>query len=158
MSAGAPVADRDLSKLAPRFRDAVEAATRAANADGLDVFVYEAYRSAELQALYYTRGRPPSTEYPKPVTYAKSNLYSWHGYGLAVDCISRLHRWDRPWQWWAAVAAHFGRAGCKWGGEWKQADLPHFQLGVLKPSPSDRAREIMSSGGMQAVWVTVGAA
>jgi hypothetical protein len=158
MSAGAAVADRDLMKLAPKFRAAVEAAITDANAEGLDCYVYEAYRSAELQALYYTRGRPPSAEFPKPVTYARSNLQSWHGFGLAVDVISRAHLWTPPDDWWPAVAAHFARHGCKWGGHWRIPDRPHFQLGVLKPSPSDRAREILAAGGITAVWVTVGAA
>jgi peptidoglycan LD-endopeptidase CwlK len=157
MSAGAPVADRDMGKLAPKFRAAVERALLSANANGLDAYVYEAYRSAELQALYYTRGRPPTPEYPKPVTYARSNLFSWHGYSLAVDVISRLHRWDRPEHWWAALAEHFKREGCKWGGDWKQRDLPHFQFGTLKPSPSDRARQILATEGMEAVWRVVGA-
>jgi hypothetical protein len=159
VSAGAPVADRDMLKVAPRFRLAVESAVTDANADGLDCYVWEAYRSQELQALYYARGRPPTPEYPKPVTYAPSNLYSWHGYGLAVDVISRQHRWDRPWTWWVAVAAHFERRGCKWGGAWKppKQDTPHFQWAACKPSPSDRARELIAAGGMEAVWFAVGA-
>lgn len=156
MSAGGLIADNDLSKLAPRFREAVFSALADCEADGLDAMVYEAYRSPELQALYYARGRtiiPPE----KPVTYAKSNLQSWHGYGLAVDVISAEYHWNRPREWFAQVATCFCRHGCRWGGTWKQQDLPHFQLGILKPSPSDRARELYASGGMQAVWKTVGA-
>lgn len=157
MSAGGPVADRDMGKLAPRFRAAVEAALADANAAGLDAYVYEAYRSQELQQLYYARGRtivPPE----KPVTNAQSNLFSWHGYGLAVDVISRAHGWDRPEEWWENLAVFFARHGCKWGGDWRQRDLPHFQFGACKPSPSDRARDLISSGGVQAVWAAVGAA
>lgn len=58
----------------------VAAAIQECRAAGLDTFVYEAYRSQELQALYYARGRtiiPPV----KPVTNAANNLYGWHGYG-----------------------------------------------------------------------------
>jgi hypothetical protein len=156
VSAGAAVADKDMRKLAPMFRAAVEAALRDANAEGLDAYVYETYRSAELQALYYARGRtvrPPD----RPVTNAQSNLYSWHGYGLAVDVISREHRWDRPWTWFAAVAAHFARHGCRWGGEWRNPDPPHMQWGRCKPSPSDEARRLLAEGGMEAVWRAVGA-
>jgi len=61
----------------------------------LDAYVYEAYRSPELRALYCARGRtvmPPT----KPVTYALTNLQSWHGYGLAVDVISQSQGWNRP--------------------------------------------------------------
>jgi len=157
MSAGAPVVDRDLSKLAPAFGAAVEAALRDCVVDGLDAYVYEAMRSEALQALYYARGRPPTPEYPAPVTNAKSALYSWHAYGLAVDVISRGHHWDRPWTWWVAVAAKFERHGCKWGGNWTKPDPPHMQWGLCKPSPSDRARELYASGGVRAVWAAVSA-
>jgi hypothetical protein len=158
VSAGAPVVDRDLSKLAPRFREAVFEALADCATDGLDAYVYEAYRSNELQALYYTRGRPPTPEYPRPVTNARTNLYSWHGYGLAVDVISRSRNWGQPPEWFARVAAHFQVQGCRWGGEWRSPDPPHMQWGRCKPSPSIRARELLAAGGPLAVWEEVGAA
>jgi peptidoglycan L-alanyl-D-glutamate endopeptidase CwlK len=43
------------------------------------------------------------------------------------------------------------------GGDWKFKDLPHFQWGPCKPSPSDRARELIRTEGMEAVWGAVGA-
>lgn len=158
MSAGgpAPKVDRDLGKLAPKFRAAVEAAIAECNAAGLDAYVFEAYRSPELAAEYYARGRkkkPPQ----RPVTNAPDNLRSWHGYGLAVDVISREHAWAPKDGWWEQVAAIFKRHGLKWGGDWRQRDLPHFQHGKCKPSPSDRARELYDQGGAEAVWQAVGA-
>lgn len=158
MSAGpAPLVDRDLSKLAPKFRRSVLAAIASCNVKGLDAYIFEGWRSPELQALYYARGRtiiPPT----KPVTNARSNLQSWHGLGLAVDTISRSKGWDAGYEWFAEVAAEFELEGCRWGGTWKQVDLPHFQWGPCKPSPSDRARELYRTGGFQAVWEAVGAA
>lgn len=147
---------RDLDVLAPAFRGAVERARASCLAAGLDAIVYESLRSAELQALYYKRGRtriPPYTS----VTNARSNLYSWHGYGLAVDVISESKGWGAGETWFAEVARHFRAEGCRWGGEWKMKDLPHFQWGRCKPSPSDRARELFAAGGMRAVWAEVGA-
>ena len=148
--------DPDCSKLAPRFRQAVEAAILECNIGGLDAYVFEAFRSQATQAAYYARGRtvlPP----PKPVTNAPSSLYSWHGYGLAVDVISRSQQWAASASWYSQVAAVFRKHGCAWGGEWKQRDLPHFQWAACKPSPSDLAREIMNAQGVQAVWQAVGA-
>jgi peptidoglycan L-alanyl-D-glutamate endopeptidase CwlK len=145
-----------MSKLAPLFRASVELAIAECNAGGLDAFVYEAYRSLELQQIYYARGRTVVPPY-KPVTNARSNLYSWHGFCLAVDVVSKAHGWDRPDDWWVAVAVIFKRHGCKWGGDWKQRDLPHHQWGRCKPSPSDLAREILATKGIEAVWVAVGA-
>lgn len=147
---------RDPLLLAPKFRAAVERAVAACRARGLDAYVYEAYRSKELQQIYFARGRtvvPPL----KPVTNAQSNLYSWHGYGLAVDVISFSKGWSKPVSWFEEVAVLFKAAGLKWGGDWKARDLPHFQWGKCKPSPSDAARTILASEGVEAVWRAVGA-
>lgn len=161
MSAGAHgvvvSVNRDMDLLAPKFAKAVRLALADCAARDLDAFVYEGLRSQELQALYYARGRtikPPD----RPVTNAHSNLFSWHGYGLAVDVISLEHLWDRPYEWFVDVSKSFKKHGCKWGGDWKQRDLPHFQFGACKPSPSDRARELYAEGGVKAVWEAVGAA
>jgi peptidoglycan LD-endopeptidase CwlK len=161
MSAGSNnsplLVNRDLTTLAPKFRDAVTQALADCATRGLDAFAYEAYRSPELQALYYARGRsviPPT----QTVTNAASNLYSWHGYCLAVDVISRAKGWDQPEAWFADVSASFAKFGCRWGGDWTIKDLPHFQWGRCKPSPSDQARLLIQTGGFQAVWTAVGAA
>lgn len=148
----------DLSLLAPVFRKAVEAAIEECNGphNRLDAYVFETYRSSELQAMYYMRGRtvrPPE----KPVTNAINNLYSWHGYGLAVDVIHKTKRWSMEEAWFRQVAEIFKRHGCKWGGDWKARDLPHFQWGLCRASPSDRARELMRTGGVRSVWEAVGA-
>jgi len=158
MSAGAPEprATRDLGLLAPKFRQAVEAALAECHAEGLDAMVFETYRSKELQEHYYARGRtvkPPN----RIVTKAKSNLKSWHGYGLAVDVISKSKLWGADPDWWPKVAAIFKRHGCDWGGDWRQKDYPHMQWCTLKASPSDRARELLAEGGMERVWSEVGA-
>jgi peptidoglycan L-alanyl-D-glutamate endopeptidase CwlK len=149
---GRPI--RDLGVLAPRFRDAVQNALAACNARGLDAMVYETYRTQELQAAYYARGRtiiPPI----ETVTNAPSNLYSWHGFGLAVDVISASKGWSVDGRWFEEAARCFRAHGCRWGGEWKQPDLPHFQWGVCKPSPSDQARVMLARGGVGAVWEAV---
>lgn len=150
----------NLGYLAPLFRQAVEAALAEFNKDkelGHRAIVYETYRSDSLQLIYYARGRqvrPPE----KPVTNAKSNLFSWHGYGLAVDVIHEKLEWDAPTEWFHRVADVFKAHGCKWGGDWTRADLPHLQWGKCKPSPSDNARELIATRGVAAVWQAVGAA
>lgn len=148
-----------METLAPRFRQAVEAAVAECRSLGLRVYVFETYRSPELQREYFARGRtvkPPE----RPVTNAASNLYSWHGYGLAVDVIEETHGWSPPTgeRWFERVAEVFKRHGLKWGGDWRARDLPHFQWGRCKPSPSDRARELLAEGGFERVWREVDAA
>lgn len=155
-AASAPAPDGDVEKLAPKFRSAVDRAIVLCTQDRLNAVVYEALRSEELQSLYYQRGRtiiPPA----EIVTNARSQLYSWHGFGLAVDVIHATKRWGASEQWFEQVAAHFRTVGCRWGGEWRQRDLPHFQWGLCKPSPSDRARELLATGGLAAVWRAVDA-
>jgi peptidoglycan L-alanyl-D-glutamate endopeptidase CwlK len=147
---------KDLSLLAPRFARAVIAAIAECKAAGLDAVVFEAYRSPELQKIYYARGRTVKPPY-HTVTNAKSNLHSWHGYGLAVDVIHETMHWNPPTSWWDKVAKIFKKHGCDWGGDWTQVDLPHFQWGGMRKSPSDRARALWNSGGPLAVWREVGA-
>jgi len=152
----APTVIRDFGRLAPKFRAAVEQALALCDQASLHAVVYETYRSEELQSLYYARGR---TQIPphETVTNASSNLYSWHGYGLAVDVIHATLEWGASPSWFESVANCFRQCGCRWGGEWTKPDLPHFQWGLCKPSPSSRARELILSGGVQAVWDAVGA-
>jgi hypothetical protein len=152
-----PTGDRSL--LAPGFRAAVDAAIAECNAapNSLSAMVYETYRSNELQQIYYARGRtvrPPTST----VTNARSNLYSWHGYGLAVDVIHETEGWEpRRHGWFRAVAEIFKRHGCKWGGDWTSPDPPHFQWGRCRPSPSDLARDLLRTEGIESVWEAVGA-
>jgi len=165
MSAGLTVVMYTLAKptnelqyLAPLFRESVERAIAECNdpTNALNAHVYETYRSDELQHVYYARGRdvrPP----PTPVTNARSNLYSWHGYGLAVDVIHTTKEWDVRDEWFLDVATIFKRHGCKWGGDWTSPDRPHFQWGKCKPSPSPVARELIRTRGIAAVWEAVGA-
>ena len=164
LGSGSKGSNNDLDLLAPHFADAVRAAiaecNRESKADGpgLDVVVYEAYRSQELQALYYARGRtirPPDT----PVTNAPTNLHSWHGFGLAVDVIHQQNGWDPPggMTWFQDVARIFARHGCAWGGNWRVKDYAHFQWGACKPSPSDEARRLLATQGVLGVWRVLGA-
>lgn len=142
---------RDVACLAPKFREAVEAALCACRGAGLDAYVFESCRTNELQAIYFQQG----------ASKAQTALRSWHFYGLAVDVISRESQWaawDDP-AWSRGVVAAFKRQGCDWGGDWTSfRDLPHFQWGRCKPSPSDTAITLYRSGGVPAVWRAVGAA
>lgn len=140
--------DRDLTKLAPRFGLAVLNAMNECWRNGFDPIIHEGQRSDDLQRHYYARG----------VSKARSSLQSWHGYGLAVDVISKRHAWGAPVDWWEGVAAIFKRHGLDWGGDWKRfVDKPHFQWGTLRASPSHRAVKLLREGGVEAVWREVGA-
>jgi hypothetical protein len=149
--------DNSLDDLAPAFRAVVVEALAECEAAGLDAIVHETLRTAETAAVYFARGR---TQIPPrgTVTQASDETWSWHGYGLAVDVISASKGWDAGSIWFALVGAIFEKHGCKWGGRWKHPDGPHNQWGKCKDTPSDEARSLLASGGMQAVWDAVGAA
>jgi hypothetical protein len=157
VSPSAPNPSNDLSYLAPLFRQAVQAALDECKSKGLSAIVYEGYRSNELQQIYYARGRTNPPPPASTVTNAPTNLYSWHGYGLAVDVVHETLGWDAGDAWIRKVADVFKTHACKWGGDWIDADPPHFQWGKCRPSPSDVARELLRAQGVEAVWAAVGA-
>lgn len=149
-----PAADTSLDGLAPRFRSAV-LVMLSTNADYM---VAESLRTPERQAWLYGFGR----EYDDGrgvVTQAPTNLTTWHGYGLAVDIVSKAHGWDAPPSFWANLGMSAQAAGLSWGGAWPRfQDRPHCQWGPpMRQAPSQHAAELMASGGMEAVWKEVGA-
>lgn len=131
----------------------------------LDVRVFETLRTDDLQAIYFEQG----------TSKARTALWSWHGYGLAIDVISRQFEWfggeaaKTRWpsagvrnrvghKWFTAVATIAKRHGLKWGGDWTTVDLPHLYFGTLRATPSDVARKAIARGGKEEVWRLVGAA
>lgn len=146
----------DLALLAPEFGAAVTTALGACNSAGLEAMVYEGFRSLERQAWLYAQGR---TRDGPIVTYASSNLTSWHGYGLAVDIVHRERFWEpfgkdaaRNEAWFKQVSEIFKKHGCNWGGDWSKPDTPHMQWGRCTASPTEGVRELMTTKGVRAVW------
>ncbi len=163
MSAGegqpTPKVSNDLSLLAPKFAQAVIGALAACRAAGLDTIVYEAMRSAELQALYYARGRTIIP--PTPSRNQCANQFCSAGMAMAWlwNVIDRTKFWKPAGgeDWFRAVAVIFKQHECNWGGDWKNPDTPHFQWHLCKPSPSADAQQMMKTQGAQAVWRAVSA-
>lgn len=144
--------DRDTGKLAPKFRAAIDAILSELG----DAKVSEAMRTPARQSFLYGFGRDYD-DGRGVVTNAASNLTSWHGFGLAVDIIHLHYEWNASRAWFARLGECAKRHGCDWGGDWKHEDLPHVQWGTLRDSPSDHARELLETGGLEAVWSAVGA-
>lgn len=147
---------RNLDELAPAMARRTRAFLSACDGDGLDAMVWEAVRTPAVQAVYWALGRsviPPRYT----VTNARDVLHSWHGFGLAIDVISRSKAWGFSAAWITHVASIATAHGLDWGGDWRVKDLPHFQFGGMKATPSDRARALFAAGGLPAVWRAVGA-
>jgi len=143
----------DVSKLAPRFRAAVIAALNEMRAAGYDPIISETIRSNERQQFLYGFGRSYD-DGRGIVTNSQDALHTWHGFGLAVDVISRSRQWDAPDDFWQALGVAARDEGLHWGGDWPEfKDKPHIQWGdPMLRSPSAHAAELLAEGGLPAVW------
>lgn len=103
----------DLSLLEPVTKAAVEAILSEAASMGIDLMVFETYRSQELQEIYYDRG----------VTQLQN--VGVHHYGLAADIVKSENgepSWDGDFSFLGPLAM---KNGLIWGGDWGEPDRPH---------------------------------
>jgi peptidoglycan LD-endopeptidase CwlK len=139
--------ERTLATLDPKARQAMRAFLGAAQATaatlGCDYVAISGTRTpAEQDRLY---------EAWKAGTGGKAARagYSWHNFGVAMDCgvfrggryldeaepatAARVHQ---------ACAAHAPARGLEWGGNWKGAscDPPHYQVALGSSTPTEAHR------------------
>jgi len=104
---------RDVNLLEPVTRAAVAAILADSLAAGLELMVFETYRSQERQSLLYEQG----------ATQLKT--VGVHHYGLACDIVKRVQ--GQPS--WDGDFSFLGRLGRKhgliWGGDWGAPGKPH---------------------------------
>lgn len=149
---------RELSVLAPRFRLALGRALAEMHRLGFDPVVAETLRTPERQRFLYGFGRKYD-DGRGIVTQVPTADLSWHGYGLAVDVISRAHAWGAPPAFWTTLRAAVEHEGLVSGAAWAMRDLPHVQWGApMRRSPSPRAAVLRDTQGLDALWRDVGAA
>lgn len=93
-----------------------------------------------------------------PVTHARGG-YSWHQFGMAVDCYPFQvgNQGDLVWNArdsrFIRMAAVLKSEGLAWGGDWRTLkDSPHFQLAGIPVTPTDADRAAFAAGGIEAVW------
>lgn len=151
--------------LAPFFREAVERVVADLKAWDYTPQVFETMRTTERQAFLYGFGRTWD-DGRGVVTHSQTADDTWHGYGLAVDIICARLKWNAPLNFWYVLGTSARRHGLVWGGDWntdwsvsdeKFADRPHIQWGAMRRSPSAKAVEVRTKGGLIAVWATVAA-
>jgi hypothetical protein len=149
-----------LVALAP-LPDVFEGRVRALLADlathGADSYVREAERTAARQEWLWGFGRLYDDGRGR-VTNAKSPLWSWHFYDLAVDIVERQREDNAPASYWRLLQGLAHANGLGSGLDWVTlTDAPHVQLGGMKAGPSNYARLLYATGGKSAVWRAVGA-
>lgn len=97
----------DLSLLEPITRAAVEAIISEAAANGINLMVFETYRSQDLQRIYFNRG------------VTKLQNVGVHHYGLAADIVKVVNgepSWDGDFDFLGPLAEKYGLiSGLDWG-------------------------------------------
>ena len=147
---------RDWLGCAPKFVAAV-AAMLADLKGEREEWAFETRRTAERQRFLYGFGRDYDDGRGK-VTNAQTALYSWHGFGLAVDVVEKdATPWDAPISFWETIGETAERHGLVWGGRWRKPDLPHVQWRCATMTPTDGDRLLYEKEGITAVWSRHGA-
>jgi len=87
--------------------------------EGLNIYIFETYRSEERSNTLYKKG-----------TGVRGG-YSFHNYGLAVDFVFKDNKGN--WSWsnkynWKRFGELAKSVGFTWGGDWTRMDLAHVQL------------------------------
>ncbi len=90
---------------------------------GVELVITEGYRTQTTQDKLYDQGR---TRPGRIVTWTRT---SRHTEGRAFDVTVRGLSPDQvPRQVWYAIGEIGEALGLKWGGRWRQRDMPHFEL------------------------------
>jgi len=115
-------------------------------------------RTWSEQNALYAQGR---TTPGKVVTNAQGG-YSWHNFGVAVDCapevIAGAIDWNAAHPQWQRMEAVGVSLGLTSGANWvRLVDAPHFQYTgrFAEAVPDDEARQILANEGMEAFWMEV---
>lgn len=139
--------NRDYAKLAPFFAEKLRIAIEECNEAGLNIALFEAFRSPERQDWLYGQGR---TREGNKVTNAMG-WQSWHQYGLAADlCFKENNAWvwkkSHPWDKVHAIMH-------KHGFETLKFEKAHVQ--ITAGMNVRKAFEIAKKDGLLALWSIV---
>lgn len=134
--------------LYPPFRRVIDQLLARCREAGIEIYLFEGWRSPLRQDLLYARGR---SEGGHVVTQARA-WESWHQYGLAADLVfGGPGRWT--WQGdYKAMGAIAVQLGLEWFGTPPQRfpELAHVQL-RFNLNLAEMAH-VAKSDGVLAVW------
>lgn len=123
---------RDISELTPKAQTACNLFMAKCRESGLNVLITETYRSQERQNYLYEQGRTrPGTK----VTWTKN---SRHTSRRAWDICKNVKGAEySDSSFFKACGKIASQLGITWGGTWKQADTPHFEIGENWTEPKE---------------------
>ncbi len=143
---------RSMEVLAPAFRAKLDSCLFVRLRRGQwEWLISETGRSDARQQELYKSGR---TKPGLRVTNAYSVVTTVHGYGMAVDIVSKPHGWTDP-KFFRWLMIHAEACGLVAGGAWKKfPDAPHIQI-FWQGSPPLWARA-WQADSLPAIWRTIG--
>ena len=114
---------RSISELTPPAQQACGLFLKRCEQKGLKVRITETYRSQERQNYLYEQGR---TRSGKVVTWTKNSRHtSRRAWDICKDVKGQEYSDSAFFKACGAIAKSLGII---WGGTWKQADTPHFEI------------------------------
>jgi hypothetical protein len=103
----------DASLLEPTMRQLVEGIVSAAHQMGIEIMIYETYRSQDRQQELFNQGA------------TKLRIAGVHHYGLACDIV-RVAGGEPCWKGDFSFLGHFAQScGLIWGGDWGAPNIKH---------------------------------
>jgi len=103
----------DASLLEPMTRRLVEGLVASAHQMGIEVMIYETYRSQNRQQALFENGA------------SKLRTVGVHHYGLACDIVRRVGN-EPSWKGDFSFMGQLARScGLIWGGDWGDPDIKH---------------------------------
>jgi len=151
------ISESRLFQVNPALAGKIRAMAGSLTENGIEIRVVQGLRTAADQDALYAQGR---TAPGNIVTNARGG-YSWHNFGLAVDCVPGIRgavKWTPNWNAkdpdFAAMIAAGEAQGLVSGANWKSMpDEPHFQMPGVPVTPDDAAREVLALHGVNDFWI-----
>ena len=123
---------RDISELTPLAQKACNLFLSRCAAKGLKVCITETYRSQDRQNWLYTQGRTRSGNI---VTWTKNSRHtSRRAWDICQDIKGREYSDSAFFKACGDIAK---KLNITWGGAWKQADTPHFEIDIDWTPPEE---------------------
>ena len=142
--------NNDLNMLSPFMRVKLEIALRDLWANGIDMYVFEGWRSPSRQSFLYEQGRSA----PGKIITNSKPWTSFHQFGVAIDLVYKI---NNRWSWegdFTKPAQVMKKHGFEWGGDFKTfKDMPHYQ--ITGGFTIQEAKAITDQFGVQAFWLAV---
>lgn len=123
---------KDISELTPAAQKACRLFLEKCKENGLKVRITETYRSQDRQNWLYTQGR---TRSGKIVTWTKNSRHtSRRAWDICKDVKGQEYSDSNFFKACGKIAKELD---ITWGGTWKQADTPHFEVSANWVEPKE---------------------